>query len=245
MSTSNARLFRWWSASASDIGNRRARNEDACLDNAAAGVWAIADGMGGHARGDLASRCVVQALESVGRCASVRHAVGDIERRLRGANQQLWAMAKDGLVGSTVATLVACENSCACIWAGDSRVYRLRDGTLDQLTEDHSETSMLVASGLIGAEEAEDHPSANVLTRAVGASNELALDVSYLKLAHGDRFLICSDGLYRELSAAEMVADMRNGDVAEACKNLVQAALQREGRDNVSVVVIDFMETPV
>ena len=144
------------------------------------------------------------------------------------------------IIGSTVAALLVVDQYGVCLWAGDSRVYRCRDGQLEQLTRDHSQVEELVASGGLSREEAENHPHANVITRAVGAGEELFLDVDVQKLCHADRYLICSDGLYKEVSEAEIAEHMKYGDCVTICRTLVALALERGARDNVTVVAIKF-----
>ncbi|MCH9670204.1 MAG: protein phosphatase 2C domain-containing protein [Gammaproteobacteria bacterium] len=242
--SSRTPTFRWWSASASDSGHVRDHNEDAWLDDAANGLWAVADGMGGHSRGEVASQCVIESLQQIGRHPSIAGAVREAQVRLLGANQHLRALTGGDphtIIGATAAVLITAHNSCACVWAGDSRIYRLRGGDLAQLTQDHSETSYLVQRGEISAEEAETHPDANVLTRAVGGADELDVDTQFYDLADGDRFLICSDGLYREMNASEIATYLRMGSVAQACHFLLRLALSRECSDNVTAVVVEFI----
>ena len=144
------------------------------------------------------------------------------------------------IIGSTVAALLVVDQYGVCLWAGDSRVYRCRDGQLEQLTRDHSHVEELIAEGGLLREEAENHPHANVITRAVGAGEELFLDVELHRLCNADRYLICSDGLYKEVSEAEIAEHMKYGDCVTICRTLVALALERGAHDNVTVVAIKF-----
>ncbi|CAG2145626.1 Serine/threonine phosphatase stp [compost metagenome] len=235
--------FRWSSAAATDVGRVRGRNEDACLDLPERGIWAVADGMGGHAVGDFASRAIVQALSGLGPPGSLDGALDDARTALLAVNQALIdeaARMKVRVIGSTVVAMLACERRCGCLWAGDSRLYLFRAGHLKQLTRDHSQVERLRARGLITAEEAKHHPAHNTITRAVGAATRLDLDVLTLEVGDGDMFLLCSDGLSNEVEDAGIAAVLAAsaGDCAAAANELVQQALVNGGHDNVSVVVL-------
>lgn len=236
--------FKWLSASLTNVGNVRQINEDAVLDLPSRGLWVVADGMGGHAAGDVASQMIVETLRQVPAVDKLSDFVNVVEDGVLDANRKLFEMSTSGeeqrVVGSTVAALLAFENHCLCAWAGDSRVYRLRDGKFEQLTRDHSEVEEMLEQGLITAEAAAVHPSGNVITRAVGGASDLFLDLDLYGLQKGDRFLICSDGLYKELSDEEMQSRLANGNCKQVCQNLVSTALARECADNVTVVVVEF-----
>ncbi|MDT6960159.1 protein phosphatase 2C domain-containing protein [Cupriavidus sp. SZY C1] len=234
--------FRWSSAACTDVGRVRERNEDACLAMPEHGIWVVADGMGGHAVGDFASRAIVQALAALPRADSLDAAVDHARIAMQTVNQLLIdeaARLKVRVIGSTVVILLACERQCSCLWAGDSRLYLFRDGHLKQLSRDHSQVERLKARGLITAEEARHHPAHNTITRAVGASTTLDLERLTLEIGDGDLFLLCSDGLSNEVEddqiAAVLAADPHPTRAADA---LLKQALDNGGRDNVSVVVI-------
>ena len=233
--------FRWTSACRSDVGKLRKVNEDACLDLPERGLWAVADGMGGHDAGDVASHMVVQALQDVPRHGTLGGTVDDVRQRLTRANEQLRleAMARNRpVVGTTVAVLMAYEQHYVYLWAGDSRVYLYRDRRLRQLSRDHSRVEQLIALGVLRREEAENHPQSNVVTRAVGAADALDLDAEIQETRAGDRFLLCSDGLTKELNDDAIAPLLGMDDPAVCADGLVQAALDRGGRDNVTVVVV-------
>ena len=236
--------MRWSSASLTDAGRVHTVNQDACLDLPAAGLWVVADGVGGHNEGEVASQLIVDTLSHTGEHARLSGFVNAVEDSLQTVHKTLVDRAvsrnKDMIIGSTVAALLVVEQYGVCLWAGDSRVYRYRDGQLAQLTRDHSQVEELVANGGLQREEAEKHPHANVITRAVGAGEELFLDVGLQKLRNADRYLICSDGLYKEVSEVEIAEHIKYGDCVTICRTLVALALERGAHDNVTVVAIKF-----
>ncbi len=239
--------FRWQSFARSDVGCVRSVNEDACLDLPGVGVWAVADGMGGHYAGDVASRMIVDELRDVGWRPRLGEMADEVEEKLERVNRKPLELAvadgEERVIGSTVAILLALRRHGMVMWAGDSRVYRLRGGALQQLTRDHSEFEDLLDEGLVNPDEAETHPAGNVITRAVGGSDDLILDSVRIDIANGDRFLLCSDGLYKELNEAEICQRLVTGaDCAQACTALIDTALDRGSRDNVTVVVVQFSE---
>lgn len=236
--------MQWTSAARTDVGKVRRINEDACAAWPLTGIWVVADGMGGHDAGDFASSSIIEALQVIGRQDSLSILVDTVEDGLLGVNRRLMTEAAsrgtETTIGSTVVVLLAHGSHCACLWAGDSRIYRLRDGRLQQITQDHSQVMDLVEQGLILREDAESHPAANIVTRAVGAAEGLYLDVEVEALQPGDRYLLCSDGLNKELSDTDIAGLLAQGDCQAACDSLVELTLERGSRDNVSVVVIDF-----
>jgi protein phosphatase/serine/threonine-protein phosphatase Stp1 len=208
------------------------------------GLWAVADGAGGHARGEVASRMIAEALESIPPGLSAAAMLSEIRNRMAATHAALREAASQTqeLCASTVVVLVARDAHFACLWAGDSRGYLLRDGQLEQITKDHSLVQELVDAGAITAEQAENHPRANVITRAVGAdSDELELDKVSSRLIAGDRFLLCSDGLCKTMADAEMAEILRLPGESELSQLLVDAALANRVRDNVTAVTIEVM----
>lgn len=238
--------FRWSSACLTHVGKVRTMNEDACLDLPDRGVWVVADGMGGHAAGEVASGMIVDTLRATPPAPGMNQLLDDVEERLEQVNGRLIREAAlrggDVIIGSTVVVLLAYNDQCICLWAGDSRIYRLRDGRLRRLTRDHSQAEEWIQQGHLLREDAEKHPGANVITRAVGADHALCLDTEIHDLRHGDRFLLCSDGLYKELSETEIENIISRDNCAEVCQTLVGLALDRGCRDNVTVVAVDFEE---
>jgi protein phosphatase len=236
-----ASQFRWTSSARSDAGRVREINEDACLDQSALGRWAVADGMGGHAVGDLASRLVIDALGRLASPVSMKSFVADARARLQTANRQLReeaARRQVQRIGSTVVVLLACDRFCGYIWAGDSRLYLLRQGSLRQLTRDHSQVEALKSLGVLTEEEARHHPAQHMITRAVGATDVLELDDDAIEVVDGDVFLLCSDGLSNEVGEEDMLAVLSKTAGANASEELVDLALARGGRDNITAVVV-------
>lgn len=231
----------WSSASRTDVGCVRTLNEDACLDLPQKGLWAVADGMGGHTAGDLASGMIVRSLEAL----AAPHALAGFLVAARGTlhtvNHQLREeAARRGvrMIGSTVAALMAKGREFGWLWAGDSRIYLYRDARLEALTTDHSYVAELQAQGHLSAEAARHHPSQHLITRAIGAADWLDLDEGRIVVRDGDRFLLCSDGLSNEVQAHDIARVLEGGDCRQAAEALVEMALQAGGRDNISAVVV-------
>lgn len=234
--------FRWTSSARTHAGLVRKINEDACLERPELGLWVIADGMGGHAVGDVASAMIIDQLDTTAprTIASLDGRLMDMRMRLLSVNGDLRAEAARRdvrRIGSTVVILLAAERSCGYLWAGDSRIYLYRQGQLRRLTRDHSQVEELKARGQITEEEAQHHPAKHLITRAVGATDALDIDEDQLDLHDGDMFLLCSDGLTNEVTDAELGHELACGDCAQAVGRLIELALQRGGRDNVSVIV--------
>jgi type VI secretion system protein ImpM len=219
------------SAGRTDIGTARSSNQDAYLERPEVGLWALADGMGGLSHGDLASRMVCDALAELRPRASLDDLVEEASRNLERVNEYLRRSAQRASnaeqSGSTVVALLISGKQCAVLWAGDSRAYRLRDGLLSQLMTDHSWSD---PSG---------DSDAQAITRAVGGEDALDLEVLRTDARSGDRFLLCSDGLYRALDVAEIVRGLAAPDAAASCSALIARALQLGAKDNVTVVVVD------
>lgn len=235
-------IFSWQSASVSHVGSVRKVNEDAYLDSPEIGLWVVADGMGGHEAGDVASKMVVESFHDLQAPTDLQSFVDDLLLRLQTVNGDLVDYAerhaKNGVVGSTVAILVGFRDQCTCLWAGDSRVYLLRDGRLRQVTRDHSQVEELISLGLLDREEAESHPAGNVITRAVGAADSLAVDMVSHELQQGDVYLICSDGLNKVVSDREISEILRHGSCHTAVRSLIDGALRLGAKDNVTAVVV-------
>ncbi len=232
--------FEWTSYCISHVGRVREVNEDACLSLPEKGLWVVADGMGGHDAGDVASWMVVDALRDVGGYDRFSEFVDDVEQRLQRVNTQLVEKAREiaaeATIGSTVVVLLAWGNHSVCLWAGDSRLYRYRGGRLVQLTRDHSEVEELIERGIVSRQNAGSHQLANVITRAVGAGSELFLDAELSEVMAGDRYLLCSDGLNKEVSDREIRECMATPNAEKICETLVNTALRRGCRDNITVL---------
>ena len=238
--------FRLASAAATHAGKVRKVNEDAFLERPDLGLWAVADGVGGAAQGDRASRLVVEALGRVHPPAAAAPFLAEVCDRLKSVNGQLQQEAAahggDRLSASTVVALLAFGQHFACAWAGDSRLYLLRDYRLQQISRDHSEVQELVDRGMLTPEQARTHPHANVVTRAVGAHDNLVIDMVQDRLRRDDVFLLCSDGLTKMLEDREIAA-LLGGDrpIEIAVEMLLDAALDRGATDNVTVVGVQLV----
>ena len=231
------------SACATHAGHVRALNEDAVCDNPAQGIWCVADGMGGHAAGEVASAMVVDALTQLEsrddlktRIDLVSTALGQVHHRLTTA---ITMTQDDQVMGCTVVALVIADDECACLWAGDSRLYLYRDECLYQMSRDHSLVEEMIEQGLLQPEEAASHPQRHVITRAVGVDDELQLEQISFHLQAKDVLLLCSDGLYGELHPDTIMAILaQDMDSQVMAHELIQQTLAGPARDNVTVSVI-------
>lgn len=232
------------SAVRTHIGTVRQRNEDAVLDRAEIGLWAVADGAGGHERGDYASACVVEALAAIDAAYSGARLIQEVRASLGRVNNELRAKATvlgpDALICTTVVTLLIDAGEARILWAGDSRLYLMRAGRLRQLTRDQSYVQDLVDRGEITREEAAGHPLSNIVTNLVGGSDELIFEERHERLETGDILLLCSDGLSGSIDDAEIAEVLGAYRVSTAADRLIEGALAQGARDNVSVVVIEY-----
>jgi len=221
------------SAAATDVGRVRTNNEDGFVERPEAGLWAVADGMGGHSHGEVASRMVCDALADFPLDGTFDEAIDAARRRVQDVNDHL---ARAGLgadpanrSGSTVVMLLLRGPRSAVLWAGDSRAYRWRGGALEQLTRDHS---LAEIAGTAAAE-------SSVITRAVGVDVDLTLDVHRDAIRLDDRFLLCSDGLTRVVPESEICNWMRSPDIHTAVEGLMKATLSAGAPDNVTVLIAE------
>jgi serine/threonine protein phosphatase PrpC len=234
------RSLRYRDATLTHPGRVRSNNEDSVLARPDAGLWVVADGMGGHERGEWASAAITDALGQAALSADFDEAAAAVAQAIHTANRQIWDEAQ-GLgapMGSTAVALLLRDTRFAAFWAGDSRCYLLRAGVLYQLTTDHSQVQDMVAAGRLTPEEAEGHPMAHVLSRAVGVEPELELDAVSDEAMIDDVFLICSDGLTRTIPDAELAAMLTQDGPASTADQLIQLSLERGAPDNVSVVIV-------
>lgn len=236
--------LKWTASTVTHVGNVRKLNEDSCLDRTDDGLWVVADGMGGHSGGDLASQLIVNTLEKIPCPDKLSELVDEVEKGIMAANRKLVSISAENnqTMGSTVVSMLARDNYCVCLWAGDSRFYRLRDGKLTQLSTDHSQVNQLIEMGQITAEEGINHPANNMVTRAVGATEDLYIDADIWEMQAGDKYLLCSDGLDKHLADPEIEVMMSKGTPEEVSKNLIDVTLERGAKDNVTVSVIHILD---
>jgi len=234
------------SSAASHASAARQRNEDSWVNRPDLGLWAVADGAGGHQAGDVASRIIANALEAIPAGLDAAELLAEARLRLAGAHRLMQDEAArhgpDINLVSTIVVLLARDHHYACLWAGDSRAYLLRRGSLCQVTHDHSLVQQLLDSGAISPAEADHHPQRNIITRAVdSAADAVELDKVTDRLCAGDLFLLCSDGLFKTVAERNLPVLM-----AESCdalaERLVAAALEREADDNVTAVTVEVLE---
>ncbi len=235
---------RYWEMTS--VGAVRKHNEDNMLSRPDLGLWVVADGAGGHDSGEVASGLIVSELDRLPKHLSGAEVLSEVRLTLSRVHEALRAEAAsrggDTMIASTFVSLILRDTHFACLWAGDSRAYLLRHGHLSQISRDHSLVQELVDSGNLAAEDAEHHPHANVITRAVGAdSDTLQLDKVIGQSEPGDRFLLCSDGLSKTLSEAEIASLLGAPDGVPPTELLIAAALAHRVNDNVTAVVVEML----
>lgn len=247
----------FYSVGATDVGRKRKINEDAFLCDDGLGLWVVADGMGGHAAGEVASQEAVDTIHGVvkqdkaklelGEPPFDEHMLGKAARVLEGAVQAatylLFGMAeldanKAGM-GTTISAMMSVGHHAVTAQVGDSRVYRMRGETVHQLTEDHTLTNWQLKQGLITEEEAKKSRHRNVITRAVGNREYVQVDIGIVGVRPGDQFLLCSDGLYSYLKDEEIISVAQCGG-ARSVDQFLQLANRRGGRDNITALLVEI-----
>lgn len=242
------------SVGASDLGRRRQVNEDAFLCDDELGLWVVADGMGGHAAGEVASNEAIDSIYGMVKRGKPRLTdLTDSETRLRAAARLLegsvqsatymiYAMSeldsrKSGM-GTTISAMMAIGEFVVTAQVGDSRIYRVRDGEVEQLTEDHTLINWQLKQGIITLEEAKHSRHKNVITRAVGNRDYVQVDTGLVEIASNDIFLLCSDGLHGYLRSEEIPAYVAGGG-EDAVSALIQLANARGGKDNITAIIVE------
>lgn len=235
----------WESSAVTHAGNYRTHNEDAYLDHPSSGLWVVADGVGGHNAGHVASRAVVDALGKLVPCEEMETCIKNVSVCLEKVNAELMveANAQGQVIGTTVVLMLCVGRCCAVMWAGDSRLYRYRHGLLSQMTYDHTPPVKISIDDLLSDDIIVERANANIISNALGAAQDLKLSISRFECQPGDMFVLCSDGLTRELSPAEMTAALCSGEPDRSARALVDLALQKSGRDNVTVIVVEASES--
>ncbi|NNE52763.1 MAG: serine/threonine-protein phosphatase [Sulfitobacter sp.] len=226
----------------SHVGLQRSVNEDSVLALPDQRIWVVSDGMGGHAAGDYASQLITGLIATISPdlpASDRMHAVRDAIQKAHGIIREEAEKQGVEVIGATVASLMLANAHFVAIWAGDSRIYRLRNGEIQMLTVDHSVVATLVEAGQLTWDEAEQHPQSNAITRAVGVGNALELDKVRGDAAPGDRFLLCSDGLTKYATFAMLQDLLSRTPLETIVDRLIQLALNGGGADNISVIVVD------
>jgi serine/threonine-protein phosphatase Stp1 len=229
------------SASCSHVGLVRRINEDAFLEQPDTCLWAVADGMGGHAAGDYAASLIVDSLRRFSPVDSLESATQAINAIVLQAHMTLreeTLRRQLTMMGSTVVVFAACGHQGVCLWAGDSRLYRLREGVLQAISHDHSYVQALQDSGLINEAEARAHPQTHLITRAVGVEPTLELALAHLHIQPGDTYLLCSDGLNKTAEDHEIRDILNHGHPEHVVRSLVHLGLTRGAPDNITAIVV-------
>ena len=236
------------SCAISDVGRKRQKNEDSYLINDELNLFIVADGMGGHAGGEYASRIAITTIEEMFKHnpSGSSNPEDVVVKAIRDASAKIIAKAEEDRALKGMGTTVIClhleDKHVILGHVGDSRAYLFRDGVLEQLTEDHSLVNEQVKTGLITAEEAKTHQFKNIITRSVGVSSDVEVDIVKKKLKSGDSFLICSDGLSNLVEAKEMEKELCDRETVLAAKSMVDLANKRGGDDNITLLVVEVLE---
>ncbi len=239
--------MRFECVSRTHVGLRRKINEDSIFVDSERGLWAVADGMGGHEAGEIASTMVTDALRCLPMGADLDELASRAVEALRQVNCELIDLARSGererpgTIGTTIVGLAIADGSYRCFWMGDSRAYRLRDAEITRVTRDHSLVQNLVDAGMLRPEEAETHENANLITRAVGVADDVEVEIVSGDAKPGDQFLLASDGLTRVVRDHELAAELEREPLSEAADRLIEMVLARGAPDNVSLVIIRLL----
>lgn len=226
------------------VGLKRKVNEDAILALPEQNIWAVSDGMGGHEAGDYASRLITDSIATIPPDLDPTARMHALRDAVQAAHRMIVQEAETrgrGVIGATIVALMMANGHFVAIWAGDSRIYRLRDGGIEMLTTDHSAVAELVLDGKMSWDEAEQHPHSNAITRAVGVGDDLELDKIRGEVQSGDRFLVCSDGLTKYATFGILRDTLTTYPIETVSDRLLQIALAGGGADNISVIVVDVL----
>jgi len=232
--------FRIESGAKTHEGRVRDHNEDSFVAKEGQGLWAVADGMGGHEGGEWASAKIVEKLDEMELPEDFDAACDAIAEAIRKANRAIIVEARRRAkqMGSTVVALFVRDERFAVLWVGDSRAYLLRDGALKQLSHDHTQVQEMVARGIMSPEDAIGHPMGHILSRAVGVRDEIEVDKVTGEVWPGDIFLICSDGLHGYVAEADIVRTLTRSPPEHVTEELVEMTLANGAPDNVTVIAV-------
>lgn len=223
-------------------GHVRQFNEDSVFTSDRDGVWVVADGMGGHRDGNVASAMITAVAETIQTPGTLSDLSEDFSRGIENVNEILLAKSNGQdhlLIGSTIAALLIRQHAYVCLWAGDSRCYLVRRGRIEQISRDHTEVQDLVDRGVLTRSEARTWPRRNVITRAVGAEARLALERTQGEVQAGDCFILCSDGLTGHVEDLEILSSVQWASAQQASDRLLSLALERGGKDNISIIIVN------
>ncbi len=231
------------SAQRTHRGYKRKHNEDSILTHENGSLFVVADGMGGHAAGDLASQSITAELSRLKLATEQHKAIDQIEAALLSVNQKIHSGVlfdnDTAVAGSTVVVAYIANDLCSCLWVGDSRLYIFRNNRLYQITRDHSLVQEMLDKGQLSVEEAKQHPKSNVITRAVGVDENLQIDINQFELQAGDKLLLCSDGLYNEITTEVIINSLKEDQADHIANKLLGEVLLRDAADNISIIVIE------
>lgn len=225
------------------VGLKRPVNEDAVLALPDQQIWIVSDGMGGHEAGDYASRLITDLVATIDPDLSPAERLKALRETLESAHaiiRETAASRGGSTIGATVVSLMLTDGYFVGLWAGDSRLYRLRDGEIEMLSHDHSVVAGLVDTGQMSWDEAEQHPQSNAITRAIGVGEAPGLDKVRGETRAGDRFLLCSDGLTKYATFGMLRRILQEVPIETVGDKLLQLALDGGGADNISAIVVDI-----
>jgi serine/threonine protein phosphatase PrpC len=229
------------------VGLRRKINEDSLFADPARGLWVVADGMGGHDAGEVASHMVTDALRCLPPARDIDALGASAVEALHRVHGELVELARSGsddkprTIGTTVVGLAIMDGAYSCFWAGDSRAYLIRGPEITRVSHDHSLVQNLVDAGMLRPEEAESHENANLITRAVGVGEKFEVDLVKGEARSGDLFVLASDGLTRVVSDDELAGQFSRGSLGEVADRLVDTVLSRGAPDNVSLIIVKIL----
>ena len=234
--------IQWCSFGATTVGKCRSINQDAYLSWPQIGLWVVADGMGGHSAGEKASKAVIEAFGILRPTGNLESFTAYATECLRAINENLFKQAQkfgDGrIIGTTVVVMLAVAERCAVIWAGDSRLYRFRAGVLKQLTSDHSLANSMSQQEAFSSDKVKRKKNANIVTRALGVKPNISFDTFTFKAQVDDIYLLCSDGLIKEVCHRDIAHSIQQGECRAVAQDLIKRSLDHGARDNVTVVVV-------
>ncbi len=236
------RELQWKAVGRTDSGRIRKHNEDSILVRDDGALWCVADGMGGHGSGEVASQLITSTLRRISPPLNLADAIDTADKALQAAHRALGEQGekRGQIIGSTVLIAIPRGEFLAILWAGDSRAYLLRDTRCHMLTSDHTQLQSLIDRHEMSLDEAENHPAGNMVTRAVGAPGPIMVDIEIIRAEPGDRLLLTSDGLGKHVADDELASLLRvSADGGQTADRIIATVLDRGAADNISVVIAD------